>query len=102
MEAAVADILRRERHARPRLDWIVECLTFLRSTSSSARPPTPQTAAQFVWEQYLVADMRGICEPALPPNVAYLDKQTLVGPFVLQVLCLGLSSCMNNSTSMLG
>jgi len=83
MESSIVDALVREKNVRLKLEWVTECLSFLRTTPS--KPVSIVTASNYIWEQYLLSDVRVSGEAVLPPNVSSRHKFPLAGPFVLQV-----------------
>ena len=62
--------------------WISEALKYHTSNNSNVNQ---KSAEDFIFEQFLFANLNLIGAGCLPNNISDIQLQTLKGPFVLQV-----------------
>ncbi|XP_054718500.1 recQ-mediated genome instability protein 1-like [Uloborus diversus] len=74
----------KDQHIVVSSEWIEACAAFVKQEHSGLQLST-QRLRNYVYEQFLAADLEEIQVPVLPRDLLTVQKTTLNGPYVLQV-----------------
>ncbi|GIX95655.1 recQ-mediated genome instability protein 1 [Caerostris extrusa] len=72
-----------QQHISISLEWVEACISFVKQEHN--QNISLQTLRNFVYQQWLVADLEEIGVSSLPPELPTTQKITLAGNFALQV-----------------